>query len=101
MEYEFPMSFLDQQEMRNQLRMKDERLNDLQKENQTLRISLEKLQTAVVTIEAARNPPPPPQSFYAYVPPPPPIETPKPKETPLWLLNDEILERQQAFTEAR
>ena len=81
------------QEIHNQLRMKDGRLNDLQKENQTLRISLEKLQTAIVTIEAARNPPPPPQSFYAYVPPS--VDTPKPKETPLWLLNDEILERQQ------
>lgn len=92
------------QEMQIQLRIKDERLNSLQKENQTLKISLDKLQTAIATVEAARAlpplPPSSPQSFYTHLPP---TETIRPKETPLWLLNHEILEQkqQQAFTDTK
>lgn len=102
---------LDQQqvqEMHIQLRMKDERLTGVQKENQTLRMALEKLQTAIATVEAARALPPlppsspSPQSYYTYTPA---METIKSKETPLWLLNNEILEQQQkqqqAFTETK
>ncbi|CAF4735521.1 unnamed protein product [Rotaria sp. Silwood1] len=98
-------------DMQNQMRTNEIRIDLLRKQNDSLKSSLEKLlsmnnnnnSSSLVTeerYEELRNQSRQEQSYrrYSYG-----NETviPKTKPTPLWLLNNEIVEQQQAFTETR
>ncbi len=93
-EIRFPYSFIlaidnHLHDMKNQLRANEQRLDLLQKENESLKLSLEKLSLSnrpPIVTEEPRN-----QSY---------LHTTEIVRPPLWLLNNEILE-QQAFTESR
>ncbi|CAM2705980.1 unnamed protein product [Rotaria socialis] len=96
-------------DMQNQMRTNEIRIDLLRKQNDSLKSSLEKLlavnntSPSLVTgerYEELRNQSRQEQPYrrYSYS-----NETiiPKSKQTPLWLLNNEIVEQQQAFTETR
>lgn len=77
-------------EMQNQMKIHEQRIDLLQKENNSLKISLEKLlipkNPPIVTEDSYRQ--------YSQM-----NETIKSKPSPLFLLNSEIIEKQQTFTE--
>lgn len=98
--------------MQNQIRTNEIRIDLLRKQNESLKASLEKLlsrnnnnnsPSSVITeerYEELRNQSKQEQPYRRYSYSNETI-TPKTKPSPLWLLNNEILERQQAFTETR
>ncbi|CAF1394768.1 unnamed protein product [Rotaria sp. Silwood1] len=97
-------------DMQNQMRTNEFRIDSLQKQNDSLKFSLEKLQLTnnhtnplLVTeerYEKLRNQSKQEQSYRQYSHANETLPS-KPKQTPLWLLNNEILEQQQAFTDTR
>ncbi|CAF0975911.1 unnamed protein product [Adineta steineri] len=99
-------------DMQNQMRTNEIRVDLLRKQNESLKISLEKLLSmhsnnnntpSLITEERyeelrSQSRQEQPHRKYSYENE---IAAPKAKPTPLWLLNNELPEQQQAFTETR
>ncbi|UJR09537.1 hypothetical protein I4U23_013774 [Adineta vaga] len=84
-------------DMQNQMRANELRIDLLRQQNDSFKISLENLPLSNRSTNLSRISEEPSHRRHSFTNE---MSTSKPKPTPLWLLNDEILE-QQAFSETR